>query len=193
MGEHAESIEETIHALFRVQRLAVLSTHSFGQPHASLVAFAASDDLRYLYFATARTTRKFHNLDVDPRVALLMDTRSNLESDIHTAIAVTATGRAGEVSEPDKEPGVRLCLSRHPCLQDFIRAQSCALIHTRGGRNLLSCESIPAGYGAAHFAMNWVLPLENVVGQASRAALEERVRPSHFWSGGDLPFPVPSA
>jgi heme iron utilization protein len=82
MGENAESIEETLRALFRTQRLAVLSTQGSGQPYASLVAFVASDDLQYLYFATARTTRKYHHLDVDPRVAMLMDNRSNLESDV---------------------------------------------------------------------------------------------------------------
>jgi nitroimidazol reductase NimA-like FMN-containing flavoprotein (pyridoxamine 5'-phosphate oxidase superfamily) len=128
MGENAESIEETLRALFGTQRLAVLSTQGSGQPYASLVAFVASDDLKYLYFATARTTRKYHHLDVDPRVAMLMDSRSNLESDIHTAIAVTATGRAVEVIDTERDLGVRLYLSKHPYLQDFVRAQSCALI-----------------------------------------------------------------
>lgn len=128
MSESAGKVEETIRALFRSQKLAVLSTQRSGQPYASLVAFVASEDLKHLYFATARTTRKYNNLDVDPRVAMLMDSRSNLESDIHTAVAVTATGTAGEVSEQEKDPGVLLYLSKHPYLQDFIRAESCALI-----------------------------------------------------------------
>ncbi len=128
MSGNPASLEETIQALLTTQRLAVLSTHSSGQPYTSLVAFVASDDLRCLYFATPRTTRKYHHLDVDPRVAMLIDNRSNLESDIHTAIAVTATGRAGEVGENERDKGVRLYLSKHPYLHDFIRAQSCAMI-----------------------------------------------------------------
>jgi heme iron utilization protein len=128
MSDSAGNVEETIRALFRSQKLAVLSTQRSGQPYASLVAFVASPDLKHLYFATARTTRKYHNLDVDPRVAMLMDSRSNLESDIHTAVAVTATGTAGEVREQEKDKGVRLYLSKHPYLQDFIRAESCAFI-----------------------------------------------------------------
>lgn len=128
MSGSAASIEETILGLFRTQRLAVLSTQGSGQPYASLVAFVASDDLKYLYFATARTTRKFHHLDVDPRVAMLVDNRSNQESDVHSAVAVTATGRAGEVSGNERDLGVRLYLSKHPYLQDFVQAQSCALI-----------------------------------------------------------------
>lgn len=99
MSESARYVEETIRVLFRTQKLAVLSTHNSGQPYASLVAFVASEDLKHLYFATARTTRKYHNLDLDPRVAMLMDSRSNLDSDIHTAVAVTATGTSAEVRE----------------------------------------------------------------------------------------------
>ena len=128
MGDNEASIEETIRALFRAQRLAVLSTHSPEQPYASLVAFAASDDLRYLYLATAKTTRKYHHLESDPRVAMLVDSRSNQESDVHSAIAVTATGRAFEVSGNEREFAVRLYLSKHPYLQDFVRAPSCALV-----------------------------------------------------------------
>lgn len=128
MSESAKYIEETIRALFRSQKLAVLSTQRSGQPYASLVAFVVSDDLKHLYFATPRTTRKYHNLDVDPRVAMLIDSRSNLEADIHTAVAVTATGTAGEVRDQEKDLGVRLYLAKHPYLQDFIREESCALI-----------------------------------------------------------------
>ena len=59
---------------------------------------------------------------------MLMDSRSNLDSDIHTAVAVTVTGTAGEVREQEKDAGVRLYLSKHPYLQDFILAESRALI-----------------------------------------------------------------
>jgi heme iron utilization protein len=127
-SERAGYVEEMIRTLFRTQKLAVLSTHSSGQPYASLVAFVVSEDLKHLYFATARTTRKFQNLDADPRVAMLMDSRSNLESDIHGAVAVTATGTACEIAGREKDEGVRLYLTKHPYLQDFVQAESCALI-----------------------------------------------------------------
>ena len=128
MDERTRHVEDTIRALFKAQKLAVLSTQNSGQPYASLVAFVASEDLRHLYFATARTTRKYHNLDLDPRVAMLMDSRSNLQSDIHEAVAVTAVGTATEVPEQVKDQAVGLYLSKLPYLQDFIRAESCALI-----------------------------------------------------------------
>ena len=127
-SESAGYVEETIRSLFRTQKLAVLSTHSSGQPYASLVAFVASEDLEHLYFATIRTTRKYNNLAVDPRVAMLIDSRSNLDSDIHSAVAVTATGTATEVREQERDQSTELYLSRHPYLQDFVRAESCALL-----------------------------------------------------------------
>lgn len=127
-SEHCMVVEETLRDLFRTQRLAVLSTHAHGQPYASLVAFAASEDLRNLYFATARTTRKYSNLTVDPRVALLVDNRSNLDSDIHRAVAATATGTAVEVGGREREPALQRYLLRHPYLRDFVHAETCALI-----------------------------------------------------------------
>jgi hypothetical protein len=47
------------------------------QPYASLMAFAATDDLKRLLFATERNTRKYANLVSNPRAALLVDNRSN--------------------------------------------------------------------------------------------------------------------
>ena len=89
-----EQLKQRLHQLFASQKLAVLSTQQQGQPYASLIAFAASDDLKELYFATPRATRKYAYLEANPKVALLIDSRSNQDSDIHQAIAATAVGKA---------------------------------------------------------------------------------------------------
>ena len=114
--------------LFQTQKLAVLSTHHSGQPYASLIAFTASDDLKELFFATPRATRKYANLKADPRAALLIDSRSNQDSDIHRAIAATAVGKATEVSEEEREKVLKLYLSKHPHLEEFVKSPSCALV-----------------------------------------------------------------
>ena len=67
--------------LFASQRLAGLATQSEGQPHGCLVAFACSNDLKHLFFTTDRNTRKYHDVTVNPRIAMLIDNRSNQESD----------------------------------------------------------------------------------------------------------------
>lgn len=129
--EDAGRLKHTVGELFRSQKLAVLSTHNKGQPYASLVVFAATQDLKLLLFATTRATRKYDNLSHDPRVALLIDSRSNLNSDIHGAIAVTATGIAEEVGEKEKEALLKIYLAKHPHLKDFVHSPTCALLRVK--------------------------------------------------------------
>ena len=126
-----EQIKETLRDLLVSQQLAVLATHRDGQSYASLVAFAASQDLKELLFATAWTTRKFANLARDSRVSLLVDSRSNRDADIHQAMAVTAIGTAEEVRETDRGRYLEIYLAKHPLLEEFVKAPSCALIRVR--------------------------------------------------------------
>ena len=124
----SEHLRATLRDLFASQRLAVLATQGGGQPHTSLIAFAASEDLRHLVFATERGTRKFANLAADPRVALLVDDRSHRAADLVEATAVTATGRAREAQDKERERLAGLLLHRHPALKSFIAGPGCALI-----------------------------------------------------------------
>jgi nitroimidazol reductase NimA-like FMN-containing flavoprotein (pyridoxamine 5'-phosphate oxidase superfamily) len=75
--EEASDLKSRLEALLRTQQLGVLSTQYKGQPYASLVAFAATEDAKYLLFATTRSTRKYANMESDSRVAMLIDSRSN--------------------------------------------------------------------------------------------------------------------
>jgi heme iron utilization protein len=127
----SEEIKATIESLLKVQKLAVLSTHLDRQPYASLVAFAANKDLKALFFATARTTRKYFNLSANPMVALLIDSRSNQDSDFHEAVAVTAVGKAEEVEGKGKEACLDIYLAKHRHLEDFVRSPTCALVRVR--------------------------------------------------------------
>ena len=89
--EPTREIRDRLKDLCASQKLAVVATHCGGQPYASLVAFVASDDLRDIFFVTARTTRKFANLTKDSRVAVLINSSTNAESDFHEAVSITAT------------------------------------------------------------------------------------------------------
>lgn len=123
-----EQLQERLSQLFVSQKLAVLATQEGGQPYASLIAFAASEDLKELYFATPRATRKFAYLQANPKVALLIDNRSNQDEDIHQAIAATVLGAAAEVAYEERERVVRHYLARHPHLEEFARSPSTALV-----------------------------------------------------------------
>ena len=126
--ETSEEIMNRLRNLFVSQKLAVVSTQLSGQPYASLVAFAATEDLRHIFFVTARTTRKFSNLTSDSRVAILVNSSLNQESDFHDAISITVTGTAEEISDPEKQDILELYLEKHPYLEDFARSPSCALV-----------------------------------------------------------------
>ena len=121
-------IQIRLRHLFASQKLAVVATQTGGQPYVSLVAFVAADDLRHLYFVTARTTRKFSNLTSDSRVAVLVNSSINQESDFHDAISITVTGNAAEINGSERQSILDLYLAKHPYLEDFARSPSCALI-----------------------------------------------------------------
>ncbi len=124
----SEQFRLRLRELFSEQNLAALATHQAGQPYANLIAFQASDDLRYLYFVTPKTTRKFANLTADNRVAVMVNNSLNRDSDFHRAISVTAVGRATEVQGVDKEAALVNYLKKHGHLEDFANAPTSALI-----------------------------------------------------------------
>lgn len=136
-----DNLKKTRHRIFQLlatQRLAVLSTQYHGEPYANLVGFAADTDLRRIFFATPETTRKYRNLTADPRVALLIDSRSHQEADFHQAAAVTAVGKAAVVDlSADGESAADRYLSRHPYLVDFLRAPTTRLIQVFVDRYVL--------------------------------------------------------
>lgn len=131
MEKDLEKVKADLKKLLQSQPLAVLATQGRGQPYTSLVAFASSDNLKRLYFATTRSTRKYANLSGDSRVALLVDNRSNKASDFRWAMAATATGTADEVNPRRRKSALALYLAKHPHLEDFVQSPTCALCEIR--------------------------------------------------------------
>lgn len=129
--EGTQPIEAVLKHLFDSQQFAVLATQAQGQPYVSLMAFAATDDLRTLIFATDRQTRKFANVMAETRTAVMIDDRSNRSSDTQTATAVTAIGQAGEASDKERARLLEIYLAKHPHLTGFAQSSSCALIRMR--------------------------------------------------------------
>ena len=113
--------------LCRSQPLAALATDAGTHPYLNLVAVAVTDDLRHLYFATPRATRKWANLTRNPRVSLLLDNRTNQVSDFRRAVAATIFGSAQEINGTTRDEGLTIYLSRHPHLADFVASPTCAL------------------------------------------------------------------
>lgn len=124
-------LQNKIRRLLASQRLAVLSTCGPAGAYASLVAFDYASNLRCMYFATTRATRKYANLMHEPRLAFLVDSRTNRQEDFHQAAAVTVTGLAEEFEEKEKQAAAGSYLAKHPYLQDFIAAPTTAFFAVR--------------------------------------------------------------
>ena len=129
----AEPIKKLLGDVFKRQSLAVLATQRDEYPYASLVAFAADPDLKRIYFATPRSTRKFENLSSNPHVALLITSSTNEPSDFHRAVAVTAQGHVELIPDDLRKEKQKRYLDKHPYLKDFVNSPTCAFlcVHVR--------------------------------------------------------------
>jgi len=128
MDTDKKAVLKTIRTLFDSETLSVLSTQKDGQPYASIVAFAYTDDLSQILFLTPDTTRKYDNLNTDPRVALLINNSRNRAEDIFDAISVTAIGRALTLKGDEKNRKMELYLKRHPHMESFSCSPTTAMV-----------------------------------------------------------------
>ncbi|MBN2100034.1 MAG: pyridoxamine 5'-phosphate oxidase family protein [Dehalococcoidia bacterium] len=125
--EGSGDLRQAVKDILSTQRFCVLATQGQGQPYGSLVAFAETGDLRQLVFATKRGTRKFSNLMADPRVALVVDSRSNSDADLGSAVAITALGPAHEAAGDERERLAGVYLAKHPGLAEFVGSPETAV------------------------------------------------------------------
>lgn len=118
----------SIRQLLRDQFLGVLATQGEQYPYSSLVGFAASDDLKTLFFATIRDTRKYENILRHPQVSMLIDSRSNRVQDFKDAQALTVLGTARDEEDSDLPDSESQYLRKHPYLSEFLQNPNCAFM-----------------------------------------------------------------
>ena len=122
------AVQERVRHLAESQPYAVLCTQGDGQPYGSLVAFAFSQDLRHAVFVTPIATRKYRLLSECEHVALVIDNRPNNPDQLMEIEAVTGTGRSQMIERGDEfDQWAGLLVTRHPYLEAFVNASSCAL------------------------------------------------------------------
>ena len=84
-----------------------------------------------LYFATHKETRKLANIQLNPQVAVMIDNRTNKDSDIHDAIGVTITGRARLLSDNETKQALTHYLKKHPHMEEFALSPSSVLVEVQ--------------------------------------------------------------
>ncbi|MBN1884772.1 MAG: pyridoxamine 5'-phosphate oxidase family protein [Candidatus Krumholzibacteriota bacterium] len=137
MSVDANDVEKRIRRLFAGQRLGVLATSGDSWPYATLVGLAVSDDLRRVFFATNRETRKFGDIMRDPHVSILVDDRRNSAADFAEAAALTAMGNAIEVTGDGRAAEAARYLARHPHMAAFLADPSVAFVRVAVVRYVL--------------------------------------------------------
>ena len=136
-GCQAGPVIQEIEALLENQKLAVLATEGEAGPYTNIVSYTFSDDLRHIFFATTRATRKYSNISSHNMVSMLVDNRTNTVDDLFKAKAVTAIGRSEELGEEEKDLALSLMTARHPYLEDFLSSPTTATIKIRVHRYIL--------------------------------------------------------
>lgn len=126
-----DTVQAILPGLLETQKYAVLATDNHGQPYTSLMAFSVTEDLQSFILMTERGRLKYENLMANPRVAIMIDNRENLGSDLEEAMAVTAQGLAEEIAGNARDEWRAFCLVRHPALQAFADSPGCALIRIK--------------------------------------------------------------
>ena len=129
--DNLQLLKETITGIINSQKLAVLATQGNGKPYGSLVAFAATADLKTMLFATTRASRKYANILSDAHVAMVIDTRTNQAADFSDAAAITVIGEVEEVSEHERQVSSMIYLDKHPSLKEFVESPTTALLSVR--------------------------------------------------------------
>lgn len=132
--EQAGEWLDRISHLFENQQQGVLVTVRECQPYCSLMAFVGAKDLKSIYLATPKGTRKHDNILTNNRVSFLVDNRENKASDTAEAMAVTVMGQAEELAGDEREEAGARFARKYPSLKDFVRDNNTALVRMRTER-----------------------------------------------------------
>lgn len=124
-------LRNVVEAALESSRFAVLATEGAGQPHASLIAITPFGSCRQLIFATYRDTRKFSNLAINRKVAVLFEPDNADKTGLQRNHVITALGNAEEVLPEERDLALSAHLKRHPDLASFLSSDDCALIVVR--------------------------------------------------------------
>ena len=121
---------EKIKELVRKKDSCVMATVSGTDPYCSLMAYVTDNSCREIYMVTQKTTNKYRNLEENPSVSLLIDTRDEHAGALRPkAKAVTVSGVFQKVADEGKKSLIRArLLERHPHLDVFLEDRDAEIL-----------------------------------------------------------------
>lgn len=120
--------DKTIQSLLQNEQFAALSTSKADHPYINLITFAETDDLTAILFCTPMDTRKYENMQHNPKVALMVENSRNQAIDLTEAMAITAIGQV-QLTTATLSPEWAACfLEKHPHMGIFVNDTHTALV-----------------------------------------------------------------
>ena len=121
---------EKMKALVRKKNICVLATVSGDKPYCSLMSYITDITCEEIYMVTHKNTTKFNNLQKNPSVSLLIDSRKTQPRS--KAQALTIDGVFIPLTDEDKKQNIRnRMLESFPHMKDFIHHPESELIRIK--------------------------------------------------------------
>ncbi|MDH4203912.1 MAG: pyridoxamine 5'-phosphate oxidase family protein [Desulfobacteraceae bacterium] len=121
---------EKMKALVRKKNICVLATVSDHKPYCSLMAYITDVTCEEIYMVTHKNTTKFNNLQKNPLVSLLIDSRETQPRS--NAQALTIGGVFIPLIDENKKQKIRdRMLESFPHMKDFIHHPESELIRIK--------------------------------------------------------------
>jgi len=111
---------EKIKALAWEKDICVLATVSEKGPYCSLMAYAVDENAQEFYMATLRSTKKFANIENNPNVSLLIDSRETIPRTRATALTVSGQCEPIPFNDPKRQNVIEDLLAKHPHLKSIL-------------------------------------------------------------------------
>jgi nitroimidazol reductase NimA-like FMN-containing flavoprotein (pyridoxamine 5'-phosphate oxidase superfamily) len=116
----------------------VLSTCGDGQPNSSLMQYTCDDGCTKLFMLTLQGSRKQQNIEKNPRVSLLIDTRADLKRNQEPVKSLTVYGRAEFIqAAPRKNELISQLVQKNNDLQVLAGDSNCLVIQVSAEKLLL--------------------------------------------------------
>lgn len=118
--------------------LCVLATCSNNLPNSSLMHYIYDDNDKNIFMLALRGSVKHKNIEANPHVSLLIDTRTNVQMRKVQVMALTIYGKAGFVEDPQKQQAiVDQLVAKHKSLANLASDSQCLVIQVHMEKMML--------------------------------------------------------
>jgi len=123
-------------------KLCVLSTCYNDLPNTSLMQYICDESCSKIYTITLKGSTKYQNIEKNPRVSLLIDTRDNIKNEIGQIKSLTVYGRANVIENSEQYKNIiKKLVRKFADLAQFSENINCVVIEV-SAEGLLLLESV---------------------------------------------------